>query len=425
MIPIVPLPASHLPDELATLQIYGMQLRTGMHKVMMKDITTLSATSSSSSLGYPSLDGDLILGGDDDELFPVFGYVVKKGQEEDDWKGAIGCAANVIFVMDEKVAESDNDDELNDSGIVENDNDSLIVLCKGSYRFIVKEMLQTFPYPIAIVDELLDEEPVGDSAVVTTVVREYNDFQDEFVENDDEDEEDDDDEDGNNELITIDSSDLIPRTMAAMKTLVDQKLNTNRPSMTPLEEAILKESGRDPSLNVEYLEKNRAEEMAAILDIFSNSLLDIAPTKMERLYVVAIMAAEFAGLDNEMRRKILTMVDGVARLRLVLAEAEKKISLVQAKKITQEIMQKNDEGSRELQVGVPSLPPWAKSIKKGMKIEYFWNEIEGWCKGEVIENPVMVLDELIVTVRFEDGDIEKLPFRADEKARWRPGGMGR
>jgi predicted DNA-binding protein YlxM (UPF0122 family) len=425
--PIIPLPASHLPDELATLQIYGMQLEAGIHKLLIKDIT-ISSLNPMESSSFPMFSDDE-LGGD--VQVPVFGYVVEK-KNGDDWVGAIGCAADVIFVIDNGVKgenydsrmenEGNEDSELNDISL-KNENDPLIVLCKGSFRFVVKEVIQTFPYPIALVDELLDDEPsfeIASDPLVTTIKKEYNDFQDSFEEEDEDDDEDDDD-DG----ITVETSDLIPRTMAAMKTLVDQKLNSIPPSLTPLEEAILKESGRDPNMNTAYLEKNRAEEMAAILDIFRSSLLDIAPSKMERLYVVAIMAAEIAGLDNDVRKKILTTVDGVARLRVVLAEAEKKISLVQAKKITKEIMQKNDQESKELKVGIPSLPPWAKSIKKGVKIEYFWNEIEGWCKGEVIEDPVMILDELIVTVRFEDGDIQKLPFRGDEKARWRPGGMGR
>lgn len=38
----------------------------------------------------------------------------------------------------------------------------------------------------------------------------------------------------------------------------------------------------------------------------------------------------------------------------------------------------------------------------------------------IIENPVMVVDELLVTVEFEDGEVHKLPFSPEEKVRWRP-----
>jgi hypothetical protein len=33
--------------------------------------------------------------------------------------------------------------------------------------------------------------------------------------------------------------------------------------------------------------------------------------------------------------------------------------VVQAKKITEEIVEQSDEGSKDLQVGTPTLPPWA------------------------------------------------------------------
>ena len=54
-------------------------------------------------------------------------------------------------------------------------------------------------------------------------------------------------------------------------------------------------------------------------------------------------------------------------------------------------------------------------------IEYYWNEECEWCRGEVVDDPVLVVDELILTVRFfDDGSIQRLPFSGDEKARWRP-----
>ena len=59
-------------------------------------------------------------------------------------------------------------------------------------------------------------------------------------------------------------------------------------------------------------------------------------------------------------------------------------------------------------------------MSEGTRLEYFWNEEFGWCEGVVVGDPVKIVDELIVTVRFEDGETHKLPFRADEKVRWRP-----
>lgn len=34
--------------------------------------------------------------------------------------------------------------------------------------------------------------------------------------------------------------------------------------------------------------------------------------------------------------------------------------------------------------------------------------------------PMKVLDEVIVNVRFDDGETHRLPITADEKVRWRP-----
>mmetsp|Transcript_6134 Transcript_6134/g.9015 ORF Transcript_6134/g.9015 Transcript_6134/m.9015 type:complete len:212 (-) Transcript_6134:158-793(-) len=210
-----------------------------------------------------------------------------------------------------------------------------------------------------------------------------------------------------------------------MKAIVDQRLATKPKTISPLEQSILEESGvsSDIAMRQADAKRNQAEEMAANFDVFISSLLDIAPTRSERLYAVAIMAAEFAGLENDTRRKILSSVDGVGRLRVVLAAAEKRISMVQAKKLTEEITNDTDEGSKDLLVGEPTLPPWAKNLKKGTSVDYFWSEVDGWCTGEVTEDPVMIVDELIVTVLFDDGETHRLPFRGDEKVRWRPGGM--
>ena len=96
---------------------------------------------------------------------------------------------------------------------------------------------------------------------------------------------------------------------------------------------------------------------------------------------------------------------------------------MQAKKLTEEIVGKTDESSRDLKVGEATLPAWVKAIKKGIRIEYFWSEVDGWCTGEVAEDPVRIVDELLVTVLFDDGETHRLPFRADKKVRWSPADM--
>jgi len=183
-------------------------------------------------------------------------------------------------------------------------------VCKGSFRFIVKEVIQTFPYPIAIVDELLDGALVESSDTADAAPIEYNDFGTDDFDDDFDDEEDEEEEE--DMYAMIDSTDLIPRTLQAMKAIVDQKINTKPKSLSPLEHIILKDSGAD--MTMRNMERDQAEEMAAVFDIFISGLFGIAPSRIERLYVVAIMATEFAGLDNDVRKNVLTMVDGVARL---------------------------------------------------------------------------------------------------------------
>mmetsp|Transcript_4400 Transcript_4400/g.11086 ORF Transcript_4400/g.11086 Transcript_4400/m.11086 type:complete len:86 (-) Transcript_4400:165-422(-) len=43
------------------------------------------------------------------------------------------------------------------------------------------------------------------------------------------------------------------------------------------------------------------------------------------------------------------------------------------------------------------------------------------CEGTVVEDPIQIADELILTIHFGDDDsTHKVPFSPDEKARWRP-----
>ena len=57
-------------------------------------------------------------------------------------------------------------------------------------------------------------------------------------------------------------------------------------------------------------------------------------------------------VDNELRKKILVGLDGVERLRVVLEGLEKKISLVEVKKLTEDIVEKSDESSKDLLVHI-------------------------------------------------------------------------
>lgn len=172
-----------------------------------------------------------------------------------------------------------------------------------------------------------------------------------------------------------------------------------------------------------------------VFQTFTSSLLDIAPDERDRIFAVAMMVGELANLPSDVRVNMLVTTDGVERLRIVLRELSSMLSMDSAKKITKSLslgggatssadvqsLQEAEDAQKQLQVGSPSLPKWADQLQKGVRVEYWWDEVEGWCAGTVDEDPIKIMDEIIVTVKFDDdGSIHKLPFRGDEKARWRP-----
>lgn len=375
---VIPLPSAHLPTELTTLNLYGMQLDRPLHKMIMEEAL---------QLGGP-------VGGNDER---VYGHLVYKPKNDnsDDLVGAIGCAAEILInapsdsvsveIVDDVEKEKEKTSRIGDNG------EPMTVLVRGSYRFVVKEIIKSIPYPVAVVDELMDDEPT-----------------DTPTENDDE-------EDVYSDL---DTSELVRRTIGGLKALVDQKLKETSEELTPLEQAILEDSGI--SAENEIIKKNQAEEAAAVLNVFVSSLIDICPMPIDRYYAIAMMAAEMANVDNDVRRQIIPMQNGVERLRVVLRHLEETLGMARARKMAQSITDKSDDDNKDLNVGTPELPKWASQIREGIRLEYYWNEEFGWCAGVVVDEPVKILDELIVTVRFEDGETHRLPFRADEKVRWRP-----
>jgi predicted DNA-binding protein YlxM (UPF0122 family) len=136
--------------------------------------------------------------------------------------------------------------------------------------------------------------------------------------------------------------------MVGLKTLIDQKLQERKPELTPLEISILQESGAPvPPVNADA---QQAEEMAAVFDIFQSSLMDIAPVPVDRYYAVAMLAAEMANVDNEVRRELLTMTNGVERMRIVLQEIEEAISMNQARTVAGSITDELDEDDKDLKV---------------------------------------------------------------------------
>jgi hypothetical protein len=309
---VTPLPSAHLPLELSSLHLYGMQLERPVHKMII----------------------DQALYGEDKEVdetgeeVRAYGYIVKR-KSEDSLVGAVGCTAEVLI---NAVLDYTQNDVGNDVPTT--------ILCRGLYRFVVKEIVRTIPYPVGFVEELVDEAPLQPQRAENNNAKEDDEADDE----DDDDEDDDDDPHAG-----LDSSELVRRTMVGLHILIDQKLNDATSSLSPLEKSILEETGFNTNESAEE-EKSQAEKMAAVLDGFQSSLIDIAPMPIDRYYAIGMLAAEMANVDNRTRKDIITMTDGLARLRLVLREIESTVNMNRAKIVARTITDELDEDQKDLKV---------------------------------------------------------------------------
>jgi len=324
----------------------------------------------------------------EDNLERVFGYIIKK-KDTDSLVGAIGCSAEVLIRAKERDVE-DNSEIGMDA--------SIVVLCRGCYRFVVREVVKTIPYPVAIVDEFLDKE-----SLENTTIPEDDDLY---------------------EFSQVSNRELKKRIMTGVASFIDLKLeDLSRPvERSILEQSILDQMGL-PKTDI-AAKRSQIEESAAVFQTFSSSLIDIASTPLEQNFAIAMLAAEIISLDDDLRQEIITMTDSALRLKVVCKAVEETVSLIRAEKLATEITTEKDTSAKDLNVGQPQLPPWAVQISKGTRVEYFWNEEWGWSPAEVIEDPIQIMDELIITVRFDaDGEVHRLPLNPDEKLRWRPDGF--
>lgn len=392
----VPLPNAHLPPELTTTSLYELRLDVPLHRSVIQDAISSPDDSDTSPFGGPG------------EEACCYGHVVYSPDNSDDLMGAIGCAGEIL------IGAPSSNDSPGEAGMDMEDSGPLYVLARGSYRFRVKEIVKSFPYPIAIVDEFLDEG-VQDATGSTI----------------------DDDLDGDI-YDEISPRDLIKQTLQSIDKILKAQAEEAATPLSPLEKSILESSSSAKPLAQAMQMQEHSEERIAVFQTFTSSLLDIAPDERDRLFAVAMLAGELASLPSELRAKMLATTNGVERLRLVLRYLSSMLSMDSAKKIAKSLslggggdgkdinidtksLQEAEDSQKQLQVGTPKLPSWAGQIKKGVRLEYWWDEHEGWCPGIVVEEPLKIMEEMVVTVQFDDdGSIHKLPFRGDEKARWRP-----
>ena len=373
-IPLAPIPSSHLPLDISTLNIYGVQFVSPSHVRMMQEAIERRGGS--------------------------YGHVVQRRQgledNEDDSVGligAIGCAVDIVSF------NYDSDEDMMGSSEIgtNTQSSSATAAIRGSFRFVVKEVISTIPYPVAIVDELMDDAPYGEVLEFGSWGEGENDEEDEDI------------------YANISPDELPSRCLKAMDSLVKMKLE-DKPERTPLENMILESQGQETATAT--AENYASEELAAVFNVFRQELVEFNDRTF-RCFAIGMMAVEVGELNKKDRIKALASTSGVERLKLVLRVMESKISMARAKKMAEQLT-KPDEDEMQLSVGKPSMPPWIKSIQIGSKVEYFWNEIEGWCAGTVTER--LDLDfEILLSIKFDDdGSVHRIPFTAEEKIRWRP-----
>ena len=125
---IQPLPSSHLPDDLSTLNLYGMQLSLPLHQKVVDAAIDLGE-------GAATEAGE----GVRERCFGHLAYKPPPGDDDDadnsnSLIGAIGCAAQVLVSADETAAsiieqQPEGKQELTDANV-----SPKTVLCRGLYR---------------------------------------------------------------------------------------------------------------------------------------------------------------------------------------------------------------------------------------------------------------------------------------------------
>jgi len=358
---ITPLPSSPLPDSLTTPFLYGLPLDTPLHKAVI-DHSTKDASS-------------------------IYGHLVWK--PENSLVGAIGCASEILTPTITKALEDMED------------GPNTAVLCRGKFRFVVQEVLQSVPYPVVLVDEIEDDSEDDDSDMFGELQK--------------------DEDDDESDIMYPPPDKILAAIMQQIQSVVSNALEKARSqTRSPLEESILQEA-TGGTIDPVSIEIAQAEEITAVWEVFQTTLVDDMDVHQHRKPLIAYLAASIASLPTEIRQKILITRSSSERLQIVYRAMDEHLRMATARKLATQITDSVDDDSRDLKVGTPTLPPWAKQIQKGSRVEYFWNEEYGWCAGRVVEDPVTIVDEILLTIEFDDGETHQLPLTAEEKVRWRPG----
>lgn len=184
------------------------------------------------------------------------------------------------------------------------------------------------------------------------------------------------------------------------------QIETAQEPKSPLEVSLLEDLTTIPPLG----ELQAAQERRTVIEA--------APLK----YLVDLALDLVVGCTNEQRCALMLETNSLAaKVKCACALVQKRLAMERARKMANSVTDAVDASVKELKVGPPQLPPWANQIRSGTRLEYFWNVEIGWCSGTVTDNPIRIVDEWIISVKFDDdGSIHRLPLSADDKLRWRP-----
>jgi hypothetical protein len=199
---------------------------------------------------------------------------------------------------------------------------------------------------------------------------------------------------------------------------VQLQLETAQQPKTPLEVSMLQDLAAKkivPHIN------QQAELLAAAQE--RQAVVEAAP-----LPYLIDLAPDLTAFTNDQRRTVMMMIlhhpndGGVAGAARRAGEIiHEKLSMERARQMAATITDAVDASTQDLKVGSPTLPLWARQIQKGTRVEYFWNIETGWCSGTVTGDPLFIVDEWILSVKFDDdGSTHRLALSADDKLRWRP-----
>lgn len=392
---IFPMPMSHVPvTEMSTLNLYGTELTSPVHIRMAQEALQ----------SEEKLYGQIIYKPNSDNLVGSIGVacrILRSGPPAAEIFGVSEIGADMAIMEPEDTVPLDPDNP-----------EPTTIFVRGSFRFVVKEVIKSFPYPVAVVDELLDDE-VMDMIHAQT---------EESVEEENEDDEDDDDDDDDEDIYeSIPAPELMARTLSAMKAHVQMKVE-DKDGESLLQQQLNMQFDNQDLITESEKERISAQETAAVFELFFTELVEMNDVLLRR-YAVGLMAVELLDLDFHQRQQALITTNGTERLRSMLRILEPKVSMQRAQKVASEISggvgNPTSATQRDLQVGRPGLPPWASQVQKGLKVEYYWNEEFGWCRGTV-QKTERVVDEILVTLAFDDGQTVVVPLNGEEKARWRP-----